>query len=323
MGQPAIQTSFNAGEWAPALNARVDLAKYHSGAALLRNFFVDYRGGATARPGTKYIIQTQFNTAVRLIPFKASFTVNYMLEFGDRYVRFINNGAPVLEAATTISRITKANPAVVTDIAHGYSNGDRIFISNVVGMTQVNGNYYIVQGATTNTYQLTDLNGVNVNSTGYSTYTSGGIAQRIYTVVTPFLFGELAQIKFAQNVNVMILCHPNHPPQQLTIITATNWTIGSIVFGSTVTAPTGLTFSTSLAAGGVNYAYEVTAVDVNGQESAPSTPIFIPSLTDLRSVAGTIFVSWNVVTGAVSYNVYKALQVYNAPVPAGSQYGFV
>src|SRR6266705_344526 len=296
MGQPVIQTSFAAGEWAPSLYARVDLAKYHSGAALLRNFFVDYRGGATAMPGTKYVIQTQFNLTTRLIPFKAAFTINYLLEFGDRYIRFINNGAPVLESAKTITAITNGYPGLFTAIAHGYSTGDRIFISGVVGMTQVNGNYYIVAGTNVNQFNLTDLNGLAIDTTTFGTYTSGGTAQRIYTIVTPFLYSELAQIKYAQNVNVMVLCHPNHPPQQLTLISATNWTIGAIVFGSTVSAPTGLAFSTTLAAGTVNYSYEITAVDANGQESSPSAPIFISSLQDLRSVLGTIFLAWTSVT---------------------------
>ncbi len=103
MTNPVIQPSFNSGEWAPALNARVDLAKYHSGAALLRNFFVDYRGGATTRPGTRYIRWTFGNTSVRLIPFQASFAVTYILEFGQGYVRFINNGATVLETHSNAS----------------------------------------------------------------------------------------------------------------------------------------------------------------------------------------------------------------------------
>src|SRR5882757_8305797 len=113
MSDNAIQTSWNAGEWAPQLNARVDLAKYHSGAALLRNFFVDYRGGATTRGGTKYILQTRLTSTVRLIPFQASFTISYVLEFGDTYVRFFNNGSPVLESAKVITGITRANPGVV------------------------------------------------------------------------------------------------------------------------------------------------------------------------------------------------------------------
>src|SRR6266567_689334 len=125
MAQPVIQHSFHAGEWAPALNARVDLQKYHAGAALLRNFFVDYRGGASSCPGTKYILQAlKSSTRVRLIPFAASFTVNYVLEFGDGYVRFFNNGAPVLEKATTITDATQANPCNIHDVAHSYNVGD-------------------------------------------------------------------------------------------------------------------------------------------------------------------------------------------------------
>src|SRR6516164_8248006 len=99
MAASVIQTSFNSGGWSPALNARVDIQKYHSGAALLRNFFVDYRGGATTRPGTKFIQQARSNT-VRLIPFQASFAVTYIPVFGPGYIRFYSNGAPVLEGGT-------------------------------------------------------------------------------------------------------------------------------------------------------------------------------------------------------------------------------
>src|SRR5712671_3020494 len=124
MSNPVIQPSFNSGEWAPALNARVDLAKYHSGAALLRNFFVDYRGGATTRPGTRYVLQTFSNSTVRIISFQASFAVTYILEFGGGYIRFFNNGATVLTSGTNPSAATNANPGVFTDTAHGYNTGD-------------------------------------------------------------------------------------------------------------------------------------------------------------------------------------------------------
>src|SRR5574337_52383 len=123
------QASFNSGEWAPQLFARVDLQKYHSGAALLQNWFVDYRGGASTRPGTKYVIQAyKSSTAVRLIPFQAAFNVNYILEFGNHYVRFIFDGAPVVEAAKAITGATQANPCVLTIAGSGYSIGDWIFV---------------------------------------------------------------------------------------------------------------------------------------------------------------------------------------------------
>ncbi len=322
MAQPVIQTSFNAGEWAPALNSRVDLQKYHTGAALLRNFFVDYRGGATARAGTRYVLQTRSTATVRLIPFQASFTVSYTLEFGSGYVRFYNNGAPVLEPTKAITAVN-IGTSTITSAAHGYSNGDWVFLTGIVGTlgAQLNGNFYIVAGATTNTYTLTDLNGVAIVFTG--AYTSGGTSARIYTIASPYQANELAQIKFAQNVSVMVICHPNYPPYQLTLIAATNWTLAAISFGSTIAAPTGQTVTTTLAAGTVNYAYVITAVDANGQESPVSAFAVLASVTDIRSVAGTNTVTWSAVTGAVSYNIYRAEPRYGAAVPAGSTFGFM
>lgn len=318
MATPVIQTSFNSGEWAPALYSRVDLQKYHSGAALLLNWFVDYRGGATTRPGTRFINRCLGSaTQVRLIPFQASFTVSYILEFGQSpvtgagYIRFYQNGAAILENATSITVATAGPPEVFTDTAHGYSNGDWLFIG---------GSYYIVAGATTNTYTLTDLYGVAIAT---NPFTLPAAAQRVYTIASPYLASELSLIKFVQNVSEMILCHPNHPAQLLTLNSATNWTIAAISFGPTIAAPTGQAVATTLSSGSANYAYVITAVDSNGQESSPSGFATLASVQDIRTTAGTNTVSWTGVTGAVSYNVYKAEICYGAAVPGGAQFGFV
>lgn len=310
--QPVIQASFNTGEWAPTLNARVDMTKYHSAAKLLENFFVDYRGGASSRAGTKYILQAYKSaTAVRLIPFQASFTVGYVCEFGDFYIRFYNNGAPVLEAAKSITGAAAGPPEVFTSNAHGYSNNDWLKIA---------GKYYIVKNAATNTFTLTDLFGTAINTNPFTLPTN---AQRVYTIVSPYAAADLALVKFAQNVNQLYLCHPSYPPQNLTYNSATNWTIQTITFGSTVNTPTGGTTTTTLAGGSVNYGYLITAVDFNGQESAPTTPILPTNLTDLRTIQGTITITWNSVAGAASYNVYKAEPSYTAVVQPGVPYGFI
>lgn len=324
MAQPVIQHSFNSGEWAPALNARVDLSKYHNAAALLRNFFVDYRGGASTRTGTKYIIQAyNSNLAVRLIPFQASFSVNYVLEFGNRYIRFINNGAPVLETSFAITGATQANPAVITVVGNNYAVGDWIFITGVLGMTQLNGKYYRVGSVAGNLVGLQTLNGVAINSTGYGAYTSGGTVARIYQIPSPYESADLATLKYAQNVNTLVLTHKSYVPYILTLISANNWTLNTILFGATINPPTGVGATTTLAAGNVNYAYVVTSVDAGGQESGPSAVATLSAKQDLRAVAGTNTISWTAKTGAKFYNVYKSELSYAGAVPSGAAFGFI
>lgn len=81
-------------------------------------------------------------------------------------------------SAKTITNITRANPAVVTAANHGFSSGDKVYISCVKGMTQVNGNMYTVGTVTTNTFTLS---GVNTSGRSYSNYSSSGTAQKCLT----------------------------------------------------------------------------------------------------------------------------------------------
>ena len=173
MSDKHIQASFNTGEWAPTLNARVDLSKYRSGAALLENFIVDYRGGASSRAGTKYILQAYKSaTAVRLIPFQAAFNIGYVLEFGDKYIRFYFDGAPVLESAVSITSSVPGPPVVFTSASHGYLNGQWILVDD---------KYYIIQNATTNTFTLTDLFGNAINTLPF---TIPANSYRVYTIIS-------------------------------------------------------------------------------------------------------------------------------------------
>ena len=74
-----------------------------------------------------------------------------------------------------ISGITQADPGVVTVTATtGLSNGDEIEMRNVLGMTEVNGQRYFVANLTGTTFELTDENGVDVDTSGFTAYSSGG-----------------------------------------------------------------------------------------------------------------------------------------------------
>lgn len=76
---------------------------------------------------------------------------------------------------TTITSITKANPGVVTATAHGFSNGEVVEMIGVTGMTQVNGQFYVVANSTANTFTLLDQNDAPVNTTSFGTFTAGTV----------------------------------------------------------------------------------------------------------------------------------------------------
>lgn len=102
-----IKSSFTGGEFAPSLYSRIDLAKYATGARTLRNFTVHPHGGISNRPGLEYIATEKTDAKkIRLLPFEFSTTQTYVTEFGEEYVRFFKDGAPIeIEAADSYAKL--------------------------------------------------------------------------------------------------------------------------------------------------------------------------------------------------------------------------
>jgi hypothetical protein len=224
-------TNFTGGQLSDRMEGRTDFQKYFSGCKTLENFIVQPHGSVTRRPGTTFISEVKTSSAkTRLIPFEFSTEQSYALEFGNNYIRFYKDNGAVLEANKTITGITQANPGVVTATAHGYSNGDTVVITGVVGMTQVNNKRFKVASVATDTFALQDVDGNNVNTTSYTAYTSGGIANRVYTLTTTYLTADLFNIKYAQSADVMYLCHPDYSVKKLSRTGHTSWTITEVDF---------------------------------------------------------------------------------------------
>lgn len=196
-----------------------------------------------------------------------------VIEFGDLYCRFHLDGAPILEPTKTITGITKANPAVVTSAGHGYSNGDWVYISGVVGMTEVNGRYAKVANKAANTYELHDTAGSNINSTAYTTYASGGTSARVYEITSAYTEAELMDLQFSQNADVITIAHKSHAPAELLRTSNTSWALTNISFASSQTGPDD--GSATAATGATNsrtYRYKITGIVIDTlEESLPGT----------------------------------------------------
>jgi len=89
-----------------------------------------------------------------------------------------------LDTPKTITAITKASPGVVTSASHGFSNADLVRITGVSGMTEVNGKVYKVANVATNTFELTTRAGVNLSTTAFTTYQTGGKARERVTSIS-------------------------------------------------------------------------------------------------------------------------------------------
>lgn len=229
--------NFVGGELCPSVRARGDIKVYSNGCERLENFILETTGPVKYRTGTIFVNPTRRNALARFIPFQFSDQQAYLIEVTPGYFRFYKDGGIIVDSDKTITNITAASPAVVTSTAHGYSNGDEVFINSVTGtMRTLNGKSYIVGDVTTNTFALYDEDD-NEISTENLTYISGGVLNKIVEVQTPYTDVEnktdeeimeyLRKIQFSQNTDTMYVVHPKYPPRKLTRSSHTNWTFNT------------------------------------------------------------------------------------------------
>ena len=163
---------------------------------------------------------------------------------------------------------TLDNPHSATIVVKGLTtdikNGDTVVISGVGGMTQVNGKRFIVANKTLTTFELKDIDGNNVNTTSYTTYTSGGVFNRVYTIATPFVTADLPNLKFAQSADVMYICHPSYNIHKLSRTGHTSWFLDDVEFTAGPLMDHNIELTTLTASATTGNGITITASDVTG-----------------------------------------------------------
>jgi len=326
MSANLIQYAFAAGEIAPKLIGRSDLEKYDLGVALARNWFVDYRGGISTRPGSEFIgFIKDDDKEVKLFDFVFSPDIanTYCILFGDGYVRFVQDGAYVVESDVAVTGVTQASPGVITATAHGYADGDNLLVADIVGMTELNGRTIEVASSTANTFEITDHFGVALDTSGFTVYISGGTLARIYTITSPYAVADLAKLKSYQVRDTLRLTHPDYDVRNLTRFAATNWTITTETISNDLAVPGNLSH-TSENTGSSGAAFAVSAVDAKGNESLVSARHFVLDSNNYTTSDGSVHLSWDSSVGAVSYRVYRSIFTTRvSTLNSGMQLGFL
>lgn len=220
-----LTVNFEFGEVSPIIRGRHDLKVGQNGLEICRNFIVTPQGPVKYRTGTRFVKYTRGNQAATFIPFQFNDQQSYLIEATNQKFRFYKDEGVITEAAKNITTFTNANPGVVTSAGHGYADGDEVYIDGVVGMSGVNGRFYLVANASTDTFEITDVFGTNVNTTASGAYTSGGTVARVYEIATPYTTAHLPEIQFAQNADTMYLTHQSYKPKKLSRTGHTSWTL--------------------------------------------------------------------------------------------------
>lgn len=101
-----------------------------------------------------------------------------------------------------ITDVTLSNPCVITSKDHGLLTGNQISIQEVLGTTELNGNQYTVTFLTTNTFAL------DVDSTLFTTYISGGFweqtLQEYFTLSSEYAWHRFFATAFGQYLGLIL-----------------------------------------------------------------------------------------------------------------------
>lgn len=233
---------------------------------------------------------------------------------------------PVSQGSTTGTGVG-ATFDLTFSAASSYVSGDWVYLSQVGGMTPLDGRTAVLVQTAPNTFALYDVFGDPINSTTYPAFTSGGMVARVYTLATPWGEQDLPWLKFTESADEMSICCVNqitqteYPSYDLARVTYSNWTLTELLTGPTISPPA-TTSAAASSSGSIDYQYAVTAVDQDGTESIASPIAEVDSAVNITATAGQITVNWSPSQGASYYIVYKATPGYGAPPPPGSLLGF-
>jgi len=277
--------SFSGGEISPEMFGRIDDAKFQQGAATMRNFIAKPQGPAENRAGFKYVNEVKDSTkAVRLLSFTFSTTQTMVIEMGNIYFRFHTQGETLLYL-----------DGAAWNSGTNYAIGD---------IAKYSGTNYYARTANSNINPVTHG---NATTHWYAMPTN----PNIYEIPSPYLEAELFDVHYVQSADVMTLVHPNHAPKELRRLGATKWELKTINFASPLAAPTGVSVARYIPSSSStdtdtyeNHTYVVTAVAANLlDESSQSSAASQTNNIFVTGAKNTI--TWNAVTGATKYRVYK------------------
>ncbi len=194
-----LQASFSGGEFSPRVSGRVDSERYVTGAGYLMNYIPTTEGPLVRRGGFKYTGANVKDPSKppAFLSFDFSPTQNYILEFGDFYVRFYVNNAQ----ATTTSTHFKVSGVTGT--------ANATFASSI---------FYAIRSSPTQ----------NVGETILAS--SVIAAASILEIQSPYSYQNVNDLKYFQKEDTVYIVHSSYPVYKLQRFGNQLWDLKKINF---------------------------------------------------------------------------------------------
>ena len=322
-----IKFAFVGGEVSPNYYGRSDLAKFDLALAEAENWFVDYHGGLSTSPGLEFVDFVQndtYPTKFYTFKFSSDLANTNVILFGHEYIRFIQDGAYVLETPKAIVSVTLDDPGVMEVTSHGFTAGEWVKPVATGEMVELAGRTLQVGTVTTHTFELLDPFGNNLDTSAFTTYVSGGTIARVYTLDSPYSAYDLELLRCHQIRDTLRFTHADYPIYNLERNDSADWTMALEVVGNNLTAVGTITLTT-LKSGGWSTAFVITQVNQEGIESIASDYAFITNVTDYTNTDnGGAVLKWTPIAGAAYYKIYRTRVVRDTTALSRSyQVGYI
>lgn len=222
-----VARSFAGGVIAPEMFGRFDLRSYQTGLQQCDNFVVLPHGPVTKRPGFEYGLPIELGsvTRARLIPF-ATNGDSILIALTETHAYFLRENKPICLTAGAFTAVG----STVTKNAHGYSNGDVVFLGTFSAGYPDVGTYFEVSSVATNTFTATAL-------VGGATVPASGSCGKVYRLTAATATNLLKIARYSQSGQTLTLTTGSTAAVELVRTTDTSWTVAAATFESKSATP--------------------------------------------------------------------------------------
>ena len=331
MNTRVSQVSFARGELCPPLYMRTDIEQYTIGLKTLKNGFVHQEGCVSNRAGLEYIGEVKYsNKKTRLIPFVFNSEQTYIIEAGDKYFRFIQNGGYIVYPDDYGVLYDNEYVYVTT----GTNSNNETYYEYTFGETNYYTSIAIAADVTIYTDKLFEdeygfVEDIDTEELTVKVSDADKKALRgeLVEIETPYNADDLQNLKYVQSADVLTITHMDYAPKELSRLDHHLWSLDDIIFSPSIEPPENVTatWTGTTTSNTRDYTYLVTAVDEKTlEESGRSETVTATGHREAYWTTSEYFtISWGAVTGAIEYNIYRSVNGIFGYVGTASTTSFV